>query len=47
MEDVEIRYVIPAATNSEHIRFCHLHTNYYGADEVVVQWVMHFCQTRT
>jgi hypothetical protein len=24
MEDVEIRYVIPVATYSEHIRFCHL-----------------------
>jgi site-specific DNA recombinase len=32
MEEVEIRYVIPTASNSEHIRFCHLLTDYSGAE---------------
>lgn len=31
MEDVEIRYVIPTSSNSEHIRFCHLLTDYSAA----------------
>ncbi len=29
MEEVEIRYVIPTSPRSEHIRFCHLHTDYF------------------
>jgi site-specific DNA recombinase len=28
MDEVEIRYVIPTSARSEHIRFCHLHTDY-------------------
>ncbi len=28
-EDVEIRYVIPTGSSSEHIRFCHLHQDYF------------------
>jgi len=31
MEDVEIRYVIPTSSHSEHIRFCHLLTDYSAA----------------
>ena len=30
-EEVEIRYVIPTSSESEHIRFCHLLTDYSGA----------------
>jgi hypothetical protein len=30
MDEVEIRYVIPTSPRSEHIRFCHLHTDYFG-----------------
>ena len=29
MDEVEIRYVIPTSLRSEHIRFCHLHTDYF------------------
>jgi site-specific DNA recombinase len=32
MEDVEIRYVIPTSPSSEQIRFCHLLTDYSGAE---------------
>ena len=32
MEEVEIRYVIPTSSHSEHIRFCHLLTDYSGAE---------------
>lgn len=28
-DDVEIRYVIPTSERSEHIRFCHLRTDYF------------------
>jgi site-specific DNA recombinase len=28
--DVEIRYAIPTSQNSEHVRFCHLRTDYFG-----------------
>ena len=28
--DVEIRYAIPTSQNSEHIRFCHLRTDYFN-----------------
>jgi site-specific DNA recombinase len=31
MDEVEIRYVIPTSPRSEHIRFCHLHTDYFHA----------------
>jgi site-specific DNA recombinase len=33
--DVEIRYVIPTAPNSEHIRFCHLRTDYFSHPDLV------------
>ena len=29
-EEVEIRYVIPTAPESEHVRFCHLRSDYLG-----------------
>src|SRR5215471_13091208 len=32
MDEVEIRYVIPTSPRSEHIRFCHLHTDYFHSD---------------
>ena len=32
MEEVEIRYVIPTSPSSEQIRFCHLLTDYSGAE---------------
>lgn len=32
MDEVEIRYVIPTSARSEHIRFCHLHTDYFHAN---------------
>ncbi len=32
MDEVEIRYVIPTSPRSEHIRFCHLHTDYFVAE---------------
>jgi site-specific DNA recombinase len=28
-DDVEIRYAIPTAPASEHVRFCHLRTDYF------------------
>jgi hypothetical protein len=28
-DHVEIRYVIPTAPASEHVRFCHLRTDYF------------------
>jgi len=28
--DVEIRYAIPTSSGSEHIRFCHLRSDYFG-----------------
>jgi len=28
-EEVEIRYVIPTTPASEHVRFCHLRTDYF------------------
>jgi site-specific DNA recombinase len=30
-EEVEIRYVIPTSPSSEHVRFCHLRTDYFAA----------------
>ena len=32
-EEVEIRYVIPTDPSSEHVRFCHLHSDYLGNSE--------------
>lgn len=32
MEEVELRYVIPTSPSSEQIRFCHLLTDYSGAE---------------
>jgi len=33
--DVEIRYVIPTSPSSEHIRFCHLRTDYFSTPNLV------------
>ncbi|MCB8951281.1 MAG: recombinase family protein [Ardenticatenales bacterium] len=33
--DVEIHYVIPTTTESEHVRFCHLRSDYFNAPDVV------------
>ena len=33
--DVEIRYVIPTSPQSEHIRFCHLRSDYFGQPDLV------------
>src|SRR4051794_38312634 len=38
-EEVEIRYVIPTDPSSEHVRFCHLRSDYLGnsvADEMEI-----------
>jgi site-specific DNA recombinase len=32
--EVEIRYVIPTHSSSEHIRFCHLRKDYFGAPDL-------------
>jgi len=37
MEEVEIRYVIPTSSHSEHIRFCHLLTDYSAAKERAIR----------
>ncbi len=38
-DDVEIRYVIPTTTASEHVRFCHLRADYFGRVTVpLVGW---------
>ena len=34
-DDVEIRYVIPTTPQSEHIRFCHLRSDYFNAPDVI------------
>jgi site-specific DNA recombinase len=34
-DDVEIRYVFPTQPSSEHVRFCHLRTDYFDAPDVV------------
>ncbi len=36
MDEVEIRYVIPTSPQSERIRFCHLHTDYFVTEGLVV-----------
>jgi site-specific DNA recombinase len=33
--DVEIRYVIPTSPSSEHVRFCHLRSDYFNAPDVI------------
>ena len=33
-DDVEIRYVVPTTPASEHVRFCHLRTDYFDRPEV-------------
>jgi hypothetical protein len=35
-EDVEIRYVIPTTTSSEHTYFCHLRSDYLGREAMAV-----------
>lgn len=40
--DVEIRYVIPTTPASEHVRFCHLRTDYFDRAEAAIDredWV--------
>ncbi|GHO57555.1 hypothetical protein [Ktedonobacter robiniae] len=32
MDEVEIRYVIPTSPRNEQVRFCHLLTDYLGAE---------------
>ena len=39
--DVEIRYVIPTSPASEHVRFCHLRTDYFDDPAAAIQ-AMHF-----
>jgi site-specific DNA recombinase len=34
-DDVEIRYVFPTQPSSEHVRFCHLRTDYFDAPHLV------------
>jgi site-specific DNA recombinase len=38
-DNVEIRYVIPTAPHSEHIRFCHLRTDYFRTPHRI--WSLH------
>jgi site-specific DNA recombinase len=33
--EVEIRYVIPTSSGSEHVRFCHLRSDYFDAPDMV------------
>jgi site-specific DNA recombinase len=33
--EVEIRYVIPTSPSSEHVRFCHLRSDYFAAPDVI------------
>jgi len=33
--NVEIRYAIPTSPNSEHVRFCHLRTDYFAAPHLI------------
>jgi site-specific DNA recombinase len=33
--NVEIRYAIPTSPNSEHVRFCHLRTDYFRAPDLI------------
>jgi len=33
--EVEIRYVIPTSSSSEHVRFCHLRSDYFGDPHLV------------
>ena len=35
--DVEIRYVIPTTPASEHVRFCHLRTDYFDAVALAIR----------
>jgi site-specific DNA recombinase len=34
-DDVEIRYVVPTRPSSEHVRFCHLRTDYFRARDLI------------
>jgi site-specific DNA recombinase len=36
-EEVEIRYVIPTASTSEHLRFCHLRSDYFNVPAASIQ----------
>jgi site-specific DNA recombinase len=34
-DQVEIRYVIPTSSGSEHVRFCHLRSDYFDAPNMI------------
>jgi site-specific DNA recombinase len=36
-DEVEIRYVIPTSSRSEHVRFCHLHLDYFNVPATGIQ----------
>lgn len=42
--DVEIRYVIPTSPSSEHVRFCHLRSDYFTAPDVIWSVCTHTTQ---
>ena len=51
--EVEIRYVIPTSPTSEHVRFCHLRSDYFRdedaenheASDVDAEW-KHWAETK-
>ena len=43
-EEVEIRYVIPTSPSSEHVRFCHLRTDYFASPNVIGRLGTHAAQ---
>lgn len=43
-EEVEIRYVIPTSPSSEHVRFCHLRTDYFAPPHVIGCSCCHIAQ---
>jgi site-specific DNA recombinase len=42
--DVEIRYVIPTSPSSEHVRFCHLRSDYFSSPHMVWRIWRHIAQ---
>ena len=43
-DEVEIRYVIPTTSASEHVRFCHLRADYFlGKPKAFVRWCSSVC----
>jgi site-specific DNA recombinase len=52
--DVEIRYVIPTSPSSEHVRFCHLRSDYFNCADALFyryftfrRWLWLIVETRT